>query len=114
MNKKAVILDITRIAFFMKGNPPFSVKYINGVEIHFLLNLPSLNKNLFAWNTDHITYKINGGNYIMAKAGMKRPDPKEPHGTESNHKTHFPKNEVPPVPEIQGKAKSGHKKAKPM
>ena len=24
----------------------------------------------------------------MAKAGMRRPDPKEPHGTESNHKTH--------------------------
>ena len=22
----------------------------------------------------------------MAKAGMRRPDPKEPHGTESNHK----------------------------
>ena len=24
----------------------------------------------------------------MAKAGMRRPSPKEPHGTESNHKTH--------------------------
>jgi hypothetical protein len=48
----------------------------------------------------------------MAKAGMRRPDPKEPHGTESNHKTHFPKNEVPPVPEIQGKAKTGNAKAK--
>lgn len=47
----------------------------------------------------------------MAKAGMKRPDPKEPHGTESNKKNHFPKNEVPPVPEIQGKAKTGNKKA---
>ena len=50
----------------------------------------------------------------MAKAGMRRPDPKEPHGTESNHKTHIPKNDVSPVPEIQGKAKAGHKKAKPM
>lgn len=50
----------------------------------------------------------------MAKAGMRRPDPKEPHGTESNHKAHFPKNDVEPVPEIQGKAKSGQKKAKPM
>ena len=50
----------------------------------------------------------------MAKAGMKRPDPKEPHGTEGNHKTHISKNDVAPVPEIQGKAKSGHKKAKPM
>jgi len=49
---------------------------------------------------------------IMAKAGMRRPDPKEPHGTESNHKTHMPKNDVPPVPEIQGKAKSGNEKAK--
>ena len=42
----------------------------------------------------------------MAKAGMRRPDPKDPHGTESNRKTHFPKNEVAPVPEIQGKAKT--------
>lgn len=51
---------------------------------------------------------------IMAKAGMRRPDPKEPHGTESNHKLHIPKNDVIPVPEIQGKAKSGKEKAKPM
>ncbi|MPM36706.1 hypothetical protein SDC9_83308 [bioreactor metagenome] len=43
----------------------------------------------------------------MAKAGMRRPDPKEPHGTESNHKTHLPKNDVPPVPELKGKAKRG-------
>jgi len=38
----------------------------------------------------------------MAKAGMKRPVPK------------MPKNEMPPVPEIQGKAKKGHKEAGPM
>jgi len=44
---------------------------------------------------------------IMAKAGMRRPDPKQPHGTESNHKTNIQKNGVPPVPEIQGKGKSG-------
>ncbi len=50
----------------------------------------------------------------MAKAGMRRPDPKEPHGTESNKKTKKPKNEVEPVPEIQGKAKAGHKKANDM
>ena len=50
----------------------------------------------------------------MAKAGMRRPDPKEPHGTESNKKTHFSKNEAEPVPEIQGRAKAGHEKAKPM
>ncbi len=50
----------------------------------------------------------------MAKAGMRRPDPKEPHGTESNQKTHLPKNKVKPVPEIQGKAKSGKEKAKPI
>jgi len=46
----------------------------------------------------------------MAKAGMRRPDPGDPHGTESNHKPHFNKNERPPVPEIQGKAKTGGKK----
>jgi len=50
----------------------------------------------------------------MAKAGMRRPDPKDPHVTESNHKTHIPKNEVPPVPENQGKAKSGKNKANPL
>ncbi len=49
----------------------------------------------------------------MAKAGMRRPDPKQPHGTESNHKTHLPKNKLPPVPEITGKAKKGHNKADP-
>jgi hypothetical protein len=46
----------------------------------------------------------------MAKAGMRRPDPGEPHGTESNRKTHFPKNEVSPVPEPQGGAKSRKEK----
>ncbi len=48
----------------------------------------------------------------MAKAGMRRPDPKEPHGTESNEKQNFPKNEVTPVPEIHGKARSGKERAR--
>lgn len=47
----------------------------------------------------------------MAKAGMRRPDVNEPHGTESNHKPHYSKNEAEPVTEIQGKAKTGNKKA---
>lgn len=50
----------------------------------------------------------------MAKKGMRRPDPKAPHGTESNSITHFPKNDAAPVPQIQGKAKTGQKKADPM
>ncbi len=50
----------------------------------------------------------------MAKAGMRRPDPKEPHGTESNHKTHIRKNVVPPVPEFQGKVKTGKEKSEPI
>ncbi len=50
----------------------------------------------------------------MAKAGMRRPSPKEPHGTESNHITHIPKNNEPPVPEIQGKAKHTKAKAGPV
>lgn len=54
------------------------------------------------------------GEMTMAKAGMRRPSPKEPHGTESNHKMNIPKNDFPPVPEIQGKAKSGHEKANPV
>lgn len=40
----------------------------------------------------------------MAKQGMKRPQ-----------RTHVkPRNEVPPVPEIQGKAKRTKAKAKPI
>lgn len=50
----------------------------------------------------------------MAKAGMRRPDSSDPHGTESNHKQKFSKNDVKPVPEIKGKAKSGKEKARPM
>lgn len=50
----------------------------------------------------------------MAKAGMRRPDPREPHGTESNHKPHFPKNDAAPVPELQGAAKHGKEKARPI
>lgn len=50
----------------------------------------------------------------MAKAGMRRPNPEEPHGTESNKKQHFPKNALPPVPEIAGKAKHGKEHAKPV
>lgn len=48
----------------------------------------------------------------MAKAGMRRPDPEEPHGTQSNRKHRFPKNKTRIVPEIQGKAKTGNKSAK--
>jgi len=41
----------------------------------------------------------------LAKAGMKRPDPKEPHGTESNKKNHFPKNDKKEVPEVRKQGK---------
>jgi hypothetical protein len=47
----------------------------------------------------------------MAKAGMRRPDPSEPHGTESNKRQNFSRNEQTPVPEIQGRAKAGNAKA---
>lgn len=49
----------------------------------------------------------------MAKAGMRRPDPSQPHGTESNKKQNFERNQVNPVPEIQGRAKKTHHKATP-
>jgi len=52
--------------------------------------------------------------FLMAKAGMRRPDPKDPHGTESNKKGHFPKNDVKPVTELQGKVKTGKERAKPI
>ena len=48
----------------------------------------------------------------MAKKGMRRPDPRDPHG-ESFIKMNIPKNDVMPVPEMSGKVKSGKKKAKP-
>ena len=50
----------------------------------------------------------------MAKKGMKRPDPKDNISTESNKKMHLQKNDVDPVPEIEGKAKHGNKKASPI
>lgn len=50
----------------------------------------------------------------MAKAGMRRPDPKEPHGTMEHPGVHVKKNDQEPVPEIQGKAKYGHVKAGPI
>ncbi|MBQ7871088.1 MAG: hypothetical protein IJ357_02995 [Oscillospiraceae bacterium] len=40
----------------------------------------------------------------MAKQGMKRPEVTKTH----------PRNAAPPVPELQGKAKSGKEKAKPV
>lgn len=50
---------------------------------------------------------------MMAKAGMRRPDSSDPHGTESNKKMKKDKNPIGSVPEIQGKAKTGNKKANP-
>jgi len=50
----------------------------------------------------------------MAKQGMRRPDPKAPHGTESNKTMNIPKNDMKPVPELQGKAKKTDQKAKPV
>jgi len=49
----------------------------------------------------------------MAKAGMRRPDPSDPHGTESNKKMKRNKNDSKPVPELQGKDKTGKKKPNP-
>lgn len=51
----------------------------------------------------------------MAKAGMRRPDPEDHknHGTMRRNTFNDPKNEMKPVPEIQGKAKYGNEKAGP-
>ena len=49
----------------------------------------------------------------MAKAGMRRPNLTEPHGTEGLQRMNMQKNEEEPVPEIQGKAKAGHEKSNP-
>ena len=50
---------------------------------------------------------------FLAKAGMRRPDVNDPHGTESNHKARYNKDDKT-VPEIQGAAKTGNKKAGPI
>ena len=47
---------------------------------------------------------------FMAKAGMRRPDPSDPHGTESNKKTKIPRNDVENVPQMTGKTKQNEKK----
>ena len=44
----------------------------------------------------------------MAKKGMRRPDPGDPHGTESDQTMR--RREDPRVPEIAGKAKTGNAK----
>jgi hypothetical protein len=49
----------------------------------------------------------------VAKKGMRRPDPRAPHG-EHDERMHIPRNEVPPVPELQGKAKRSDEKANPI
>lgn len=50
----------------------------------------------------------------MTKTGNRKSNPKEPRNIESNNKTRFPQDVVPPVPEIQGKAKTGNAKAEPI
>jgi hypothetical protein len=51
----------------------------------------------------------------MAKAGMRRPDPGDHnnHGTENHQTPNYQKNDLKPVPDIQGKARSNGQKTKP-
>ena len=48
----------------------------------------------------------------MAKAGMRRPSPKDPknHGTENTNRNRFAKNEQDPVAEVRGKSNKSGKK----
>ncbi len=50
----------------------------------------------------------------MAKKGMNHHHSDANHNAEHDARDHYHKNDVPPVPEIQGKAKTGNKKAGPM
>lgn len=52
------------------------------------------------------------GDKKMAKDGMRRYQPGDIHGGRKP-KHHSHKNDVEPVPELQGKAKSGKEKATP-
>ena len=47
----------------------------------------------------------------MAKQGTKRIDPRDPKRTQQNHWQNLPRNDVAPVPELQGKAKQSGKPA---
>lgn len=49
----------------------------------------------------------------MAKQGMRRYRPGDIHGGR-NPEEHNHKNEMPPVPEIQGKAKKTKEKSNPL
>lgn len=49
----------------------------------------------------------------MAKQGMRRYRSGDIHGGRNPHE-HHEKNDAAPVPELQGKAKTGKEKAKPM
>lgn len=57
--------------------------------------------------------KIHNGGAVMAKQGMRRERYGDIHGGR-NPRDNMPKNEMPPVPEIQGKAKTTKEKAKPI
>jgi len=48
----------------------------------------------------------------MAKAGMRRPDPSDAHGSNKRQQK-YPKNEQKPAAELQGHQKSGKAKARP-
>lgn len=75
------------------------------------------NKKYYSYNSPRLRNNIPitcKGDLFMAKAGMRRPDPKAPHGTENTEKMNIPKNEMKPVPELQGKAKKTKEQAKPF
>jgi len=51
----------------------------------------------------------------MAKAGMRRPSPYDPknHGTEHRERPpEIPRNDLAPVPGLQGRVKTGNTKAR--
>ena len=57
--------------------------------------------------------KNNSEVIFMAKAGMRRPDPREPHGTESNKKCAYLKMIKNLYLRFKEKQRQGHRKAKP-
>ena len=57
--------------------------------------------------------RTKGVKTIMAKQGMRRVRYGDIHGGR-NPEDHMPKNEMKPVPEIQGKAKTTKAKANPI
>lgn len=101
------LLGFPVLSIFLFSCPPFQTAFPG----------PFLCQQKFpAYFLPMIQKLLQTGGMIMAKAGMRRPNPYDAdnHGTENHHKMNRPENKQAQVPEIQGAAKNGNAKAGPI